>query len=228
MSPIPQETFLFGLVQPRTCLLPTWRGWLSILLVLAALLLFAGAFAYPFLALNQPIPSEILVVEGWAPKSALDEAVAEFHKGKYRTLFVTGGAIEEGSLLSEYKTYAELGAVQLRRSGFPEDHLQVVPAPRVRRDRTYQSALALREWMTAHGGTPSSLNVVSLGTHSRRTHLLFEMAFGHSSKIGIIAAINHDFDPAHWWRYSQGVRSVTDEAVAYLYARLCFHSAADL
>ena len=219
----PNEKLLFGLLQRRVCFLPTWRGWLSILFLFALLLFTAGRFSYSFLALNQPIPSEILVVEGWAPDYAITQAATEFRTGKYRTLYVTGGTIEEGSLLSNYNTYAELGATQLRKLGFPEDHLKAVPAPMVRKDRTYQSALALKAWMIEHGGTPKSLNVVSVGTHSRRTHLLFEMAFKGSSQVGIIAATNHDFDPAHWWRYSQGVRSVIDEGLAYLYARLCFH-----
>jgi len=216
------EKFLLGLFQRRVCILPTWRGWLALLSSAALILLLAGRFAYPFLALNQPIPAEVLVVEGWAPKYAFLQATEAFRKGGYKTLFITGGTIEEGSPLSDYKTYAELGAALLRKEGFPEEHLQAVPAPYVQRDRTYQSALTLKSWMIAHGGPPKSLNVISVGPHARRTHLLFERAFQGSSQVGIIAATSRDFDATHWWRYSQGVRSVIDEAIAYLYARFVF------
>ena len=213
---------LLGLVQRRECFVPTLRGWVSILVVWMIALAVATRFAYSFLASNHPLSSEILVVEGWEPRYAMDQAVAEFNRGRYRTLFVTGGAIEEGSLLSEYKTYANLGGTVLQKSGFPGANLQIVPAPQVKKDRTFQSALALKDWMTANGGIPPTLNVVSLGTHSRRTHLLFEKAFGNQSRVGIIAVENRDFDPASWWHYSQGVRSVVDETVAYLYALLWF------
>ena len=42
-------------------------------------------------------------------------------------------------------------------------------------------------------------------------------------KIGIIAAPNPDYDAKHWWRYSEGVREVTGEGLAYLYAKLFFY-----
>jgi hypothetical protein len=31
---------------------------------------------------------------------------------------------------------------------------------------------------------------------------------------------DRNFDPAHWWRSSAGVRTVIGEAIAYLYSRL--------
>jgi hypothetical protein len=206
-------------------LVPTWRAWILFLVLLTGLFFLGRRFAYPFLAFNQPVSAEFLVVEGWAPKYALDQAVGEFHRGHYRTLFVTGGVIEEGSIFSDYKTYANLGATSLLKAGFPAESLQAVPAELVKKDRTYTSALALKQWMTAHGGIPPSFNVVSLGTHSRRTHLLFSMAFEKQAQIGMIAVVNRDYDPSRWWQYSQGVRSIIDEAIAYTYARFCFRPA---
>jgi hypothetical protein len=76
--------------------------------------------------------------------------------------------------------------------------------------------------MAGHGGIPPTINVVTLGAHSRRTRLLFARAFKKESQIGIIAVPNRDFNPTRWWCSSQGVRIVSDEAIAYLYARLLF------
>jgi len=34
---------------------------------------------------------------------------------------------------------------------------------------------------------------------------------------------NPDYDPKYWWRYSEGVKDVTSEAVIYLHARFLFY-----
>ena len=49
-----------------------------------------------------------------------------------------------------------------------------------------------------------------------------EKAFGPGVAVGIRAAPDERYDAAHWWQSSQGVRTVIDEFVAYLYARLAF------
>ena len=33
---------------------------------------------------------------------------------------------------------------------------------------------------------------------------------------------NPDYDQRHWWRYSQGVKDVLTEGVAYIYAKFLF------
>jgi hypothetical protein len=33
---------------------------------------------------------------------------------------------------------------------------------------------------------------------------------------------NPDYDAKHWWQYSEGVRDVLSEGVAYLYAKFFF------
>ena len=52
--------------------------------------------------------------------------------------------------------------------------------------------------------------------------LLFQKALGDGIKVGIIAVPNPDYDPKYWWRYSDGVREVIGESIAYIYARLFF------
>jgi len=59
--------------------------------------------------------------------------------------------------------------------------------------------------------------------HARRTRLLFEEALGKSITVGIIAVPNPDYDARRWWRYSDGVREVIGESIAYIYARFFFY-----
>jgi DUF218 domain len=211
-----------GLARRREVLVPTWRGWLFLICV--ALLAFS-AFLFgilPFLAVTDPVRGGILVVEGWGSEAAMRTVVEEFRAHPYERLYVTGGPIEESSPLASYKTVAELGAATLERMGLTPSEVQAVPAPKVKQDRTYASAVALRRWLKEHGLTVDKVNVVSMGAHSRRTRFLFQKAFGDQARVGIIASADPEFDSRYWWTTSQGFRGVTAEIIAYAYVRLLF------
>jgi hypothetical protein len=51
--------------------------------------------AHPFLAYNHPVKSKVLVIEGWLPDFALEQAVAEFEKNNYQLAITTGGPLPE-------------------------------------------------------------------------------------------------------------------------------------
>jgi hypothetical protein len=140
----------------------------------------------------------------------------------YRRLYVTGGSLEIGGHLSEYKTYAELGAATLVRMGMSKSAIEAVPAPSVQRDRTYTSAVALRNRLHQQTSHEAGINLVSVGAHARRSRLLFQKAFGEDLRVGIIAIENRGYDPKCWWKSSSGVRTVVDELIAYIYALVVF------
>ncbi len=213
----------FGLLHRRSCLFPTARGWLTILILFALVTTIAVRGIYSFLAMQDSVTGGVLVVEGWAPEHALVETLAEFRRGPYLGIYVTGVPMERGAVLSEYKTFAELSATSLVRLGADPQTVHAVPSPEVRQDRTYATAIALRDYLREHGISAEKVNVVSLGAHSRRTRLLYEKAFGPTTHVGIIAIPHRDFDSARWWSSSQGFRVITGEVIAYGYVRCLFH-----
>jgi uncharacterized SAM-binding protein YcdF (DUF218 family) len=212
----------WGLFHRRQCLVPTWRGWLLLFVVFGTVTIVAIRGAYSFLAVNDPKPGGVLVVEGWAADYALEAAVAEFKQFSYEKVYVTGGPIEFGAPLSSHKTYAELGAATLLALGMSTNVVQPVPGPAVKQDRTYACAVALRKWLDEHGTQVTRINLLTSGPHARRSRLLFQKSFGKDMPIGVLAIPEADYDTRHWWRSSRGFRSVTDEAIAYLYARFLF------
>jgi len=214
----------WGLLSRRQCPVPTLRGWLAFLLLFLLLAWIAVREVHPFLAMNEPIEEGVLVVEGWIPDYALKAAIAVFKRHHYGKIYVTGGPLDQGGPLSEYKTYAELGAAVLVRLGCSPDVVQPVPAALASRDRTFAAAMAFVRWTREHGVNAGSFNVISMGTHSRRTHLLFEQALGNDSKVGIVSIEERDFDPKCWWRSSEGVKSVLGELVSYCYTKLLFNA----
>jgi uncharacterized SAM-binding protein YcdF (DUF218 family) len=180
-------------------------------------------FIHPFLAVTHRVDSNILVVEGWVHEYAIDAAVKEFRTGSYDRVFTTGGPVSGlGHYINDYNTEASVGAGLLRNHGIPDESLQMAPSRVMDRDRTYSSAVALRDWFRGHNVSVRRINVLTDDAHARRTWLLFQEAFGKDVQVGIISVPNPDYDAKHWWRSSDGVREVIDEGIAYIYAKLFF------
>lgn len=202
----------------------TWQGWLALLLGFVLLAIVTVVVIHPFLAPTHRVNTNILVVEGWVHDYVIEAAASEFSGGSYQYVFATGGpTIGHGGYTSDADTAASVGSGQLRAAGVPSTSIQMVPSHVIGRDRTYYSAIALRQWCENRRMDVHSLNIISESTHSRRTWLLFQQAFGKNVRVGIIAVKNPDYDASHWWRYSEGVREVIAEAIAYVYARMFFH-----
>jgi hypothetical protein len=177
----------------------------------------------PFLAETHRVNTDILIVEGWIHEYAIRAAVEEFRRGSYKRIFTTGGpVIGIGHYVNDYQTSASVGADLLKNAGVPPESVQMVPSRVMDRDRTYASAVALRHWFHERNVAVQSLNVMTEDAHARRTHLLFKEALGKNITVGIIAVPNPDYDGRRWWRCSEGVKDVSSEALAYLYARLFF------
>jgi len=213
----------FGLLTRKERWSISGRGWL---LVASASLVAGYLFLlniHPFLAVTHRVNANILVVEGWIPEYAIREAVEEFRRGSYQRIFTTGGPVFGiGHYVNDYQTSASVGADLLKNAGVPPESVQMVPSRVMDRDRTYGSAVALRDWFRGQNLAIHNFNVLTEGCHARRTRLLFQEAFGEGVKVGIIAVPNPDYDARHWWRYSEGVKDVLSEGVAYLYAKFFF------
>ena len=214
---------LFGLATRRERWGPSWKGWLVIGLVLIGMAGLSTYTAYPFLAVTHRVNADTLVVEGWIQPYAIRAAVSEFQAGHYERVFTTGGPVAGmGGYTNDYNTSATQAAAQLQAEGLSANVIRAVPARISERDRTYSAARALRDWLSQHHSSVHAINVLTQDVHARRTRLLFERAVGERTTVGIIAVPNPDYDARHWWRYSEGVRDVISEAIAYLYARLVF------
>ena len=197
----------------------TVQGWLLFLVSVTALMLFMLSHIHPFLSPISPIKSDILVVEGWIPDYAIQDAIREFEKGSYQKLITTGIPLEKGYFLAQYKNYADLAAATLLVLGFAPDKLVAAPAPDVIRNRTFASALAVRQWINNSELKVKSINLYTYDVHAQRSWLVFKQVFAPEIKVGVIAAKPIIYDPNYWWVSSEGVRSIISEAIAYIYAR---------
>lgn len=199
------------------------RGWLVLISIAFVTVALVVSNIFPFLATTHRVESNVLVVEGWVHPYAIQAAVAEFRTGHYQRVFATGGpVVGKGGYINDFQTAASVGADLLRKEGIPSEALQMVPTHVIGRDRTYSSAVALKDWFRKHDLQVRSLNIVTEGTHARRSRLLFQEALG-DVEVGVIAVPSPDFDARHWWYYSEGVQGIVEEGLGYLYAKFFFY-----
>jgi uncharacterized SAM-binding protein YcdF (DUF218 family) len=220
---MPADRKLFGCLARRERWGLSARGWL----VIAGLVLLIAALwvlnIQPFLAQTRRVDTRVLVVEGWVHEYAARAAVTEFYAGRYDKIYTTGGPVlGSGGYSNDFNTSASVGAELLVKVGLPAERVQMVPSHISGRDRTYSSALKLREYFQTNGLAVKSFNVLTEDAHARRTRMLFQKAFGPDVAVGIVSVPDPDYDSAHWWRYSEGVREVLGESIAWFYAAFLF------
>jgi hypothetical protein len=193
----------------------SWTGLLVVVVFLACMAVLIGRPLCAFLSVSELVNGRYLVIESWIPPYAHREGVALFSRGAYDKILVTGMVDEDFEASNECFVDKSL-----TRFGAPEDKVVDLKFDKVEHDRTFRSALAVKRWLEEEGVGDASVDVISIGPHARRSRLLFEEALGARAKVGVFAVQDRNFDPAHWWRSSAGVRTVIGEAIAYLYSRL--------
>jgi hypothetical protein len=214
-----------GMLQWR----PRWgltvRGWLLSAMVIALLMLAALMSIHPFLAARDPAVGSLLVIEGWIPDYALKECADLVRSNNYVQLYTVGGPVGAADYpAAEDDTYAYTAQRYLQKHGVDPKRVERVPTNLQTFDRTFSSAIAMREYLKSKGPLPPTITVATLGAHARRTRMLYQRAFGRGTQVGVFALDNREYDPAHWWRFSEGIREVVSEGAAYIAAKFLPHS----
>lgn len=204
------------LLKKKECYRLTWFSLFIIALTIFFLFRFFRERIYDYLSPNEPIASKVLVIEGWLDDFALKEAYALFLENDYELMITTGGPLEIGYLATHFITSADLAKATLVQLGMDSTKLIAVPRKHALKKRTFESAIALKNWIDTNNPEMKSFNLVSLGTHSKRSWFLFQKALP-DKEIGIIALRDQRFDPEEWWKTSKGSRTVITEALGYFY-----------
>ena len=217
-----------ALFRRRTVWWPTLAGALVFLAITASALVLVARAAGFYLFVNEPARgldgrgARLLVVEGWLDEDALDAAAAAFRAGRYERVVTSGGPIDgwhEGQTATDF---AERAAGYLRRHGLADVAVAAAPAPASAQDRSFLSAVVVREWIRQEGLAPAAIDVYSAGVHARRSRMVYRLAFGPSVEVGVRAALPKNYDLEHWWRTSQGTKTVLDETLSLAWTVCCF------
>ena len=203
-------------------------GWVTFIAGGVATVVALAFAAATWLAPNQPArgadgaSARLLIVEGWLDGPDLDQAINAFRRGHYERIVTTGGPIESWTGWQPWQNFAERGAAYLRAHGLADARIDIVPAPASAQDRTFLSAVVVREWAQRSGVALNTVDVFSAGVHARRSHLLFRLALGPGATVGVLASRPADFDTEHWWRSSGGTKAVMGETLSLAWTTCCF------
>lgn len=173
------------------------------------------ACIHDFLAVSAPINGRVLVVESWIfNRSAMTEAAKRFRQGGYELLICTaaGDAEEPGYAAKAAQRFVELGVDRSR--------LRTVSQATSGTGRTYGSALAVRDWLRRERPDVRSIDVFTVGVHSRKSLILFSKALSPGVAVGIIAGRESAYANGRWWASRTGWYIVLRNSVGYLQALL--------
>lgn len=211
-----------GLIRRRQCYLPTWRLLLVMVVVIMAISSVIVANLARFLALNTPVPARYLVVEGWLSQQVLELALDEFKSGNYQLLITSGGPDLSNCAVDD-QSYAQRAARELIRLGLSEEMLLIASAPASAQDRTFLSAVMVREKLAKIDAKVGAINLVTSDVHARRTRLLYQHAFRQEQvEIGVISIPPEHYSLNTWWQTSEGAKVVLTEFFGWLWTKLFF------
>ncbi len=205
------------LVQRRTIWLPTWLGLLCLGLFSTVPLFCWLIYGEAFLSMTNRLPGEILVVEGWIGRDGVRAAGLELEQHGYAYVVTTGGLTSGDRWEEPGWSFAEGAERELIRDGVAKDRIIVATARDVGRQRTFESAVAVWRALRARGIEPKTINVFTLGSHAKRSRLVFAKVYGPKTQVGVISwTASHDV-MVPWWRSSERAREMITETVGYLY-----------
>jgi hypothetical protein len=193
---------------------PTVGGWLVISLVTLAPVVFWWLGAERFFCETSRVRADILVVEVWVGTEALRGAAEEFRVGGYRWIVTTGGYSDD-RWSGQRASYPEMARDELILAGVPKERILVVPARNEHGRRTHAAATAAWGSLRESGETAKGINVFTLGSHARRSRLIFGRTAPSGTKVGVIACVPKNYAKEPWWKSSDRSEDLIKETVAF-------------
>lgn len=210
------------LIRKKECSVLVWQAKLLILLI-CAILFYLLFFDLPrHLSKSDPVYGSYLVLDGQMPDYSIEKAIELINTLDYDTIITTGGALDAGYFLNGQKTMADLSYSTFLVLGFDSTRIHKIPGGRVYKNRTYTSALSLKNYFSKQKITTAKIDMLAIGCHASRSQYLFQKALGENFDVGVYAIPDKSYDIEKWWKSSKGARTVLSESIAYFYVRLFF------
>ena len=90
-------------------------------------------------------------------------------------------------IINSFNSHAELARDKLIVAGLDSLVIIAIPGQKVRINRTLSSALAIRDWLKTSEIKVKGINIVTLGTHARRTWMTYDKVLDANYEIGVIS-----------------------------------------
>lgn len=207
---------------------PTRLGALVIVVAVLGAVASLGATVQGLLTPHAPARgpdgrgARTLVIEGWLDAGELDRAIAVAQRGRYDRIITSGGPIEPWLDAGAWGTFAQRAVVYLRAHGPVGMLVSAAPAPETTQERTYTSAVAVRDWLRTQPSPPTAIDVLTAGVHARRSWLAYRLAFGHTAEVGIVTVARSGHDALPWWQSTSAAKATIGEVFGFVGMKCCF------
>lgn len=210
--------FLF---QRRSVIVPTLYGWTAILLLGIAPVLFWWFRGETLLSITKRLPADVLIVEAWTGPEGGRAAGLEFNlpDSHYRHVLVVGGLTGDRWTRKRW-SLVDMALLELKECGVPSDKLIPIMVEDSEKQRTFEIAVAAKRALQERGIKPTSVNVLTRGSHARRSQMVFAKVFGEEAEVGIISWAPEGSHQGPWWLSSRRAEELIKETVGFLFEAL--------
>jgi len=111
-------------------------------------------------------------------------------------------------IVNNYNSSAQLARRHLVSMGLDSSEVIAIPGERVRLNRTLSSVLAFRDWLKISGIEVKGINIVTIGTHAKRTWMTYNKILDKKYNIGIIALPDNKARDSRTYRVLNTIREV--------------------
>lgn len=132
------------------------------------------------------------------------------------SIYDISGLDNKNRIINNMTSNSGLTARRLLAMGVDSSRVIAIAGRKVRINRTLTSALALKDWLSKADIGVKGINIISSGTHSRRTWMTFDRVLDTPVKVGILALE----DRKHTGPDGIGYLKTLRELVAYMYYSL--------
>jgi hypothetical protein len=109
---------------------------------------------------------------------------------------------------NNYNSNAEFARKRMMSMGIDSSKIIATAGERVIINRTLTSALAFRNWLKTTNINVKGINIISLGTHTRRTWMIYNKILHRKYKIGIISLPDYNFNHSRVYKLIKTIREI--------------------
>jgi hypothetical protein len=111
-------------------------------------------------------------------------------------------------IINNVNSNAELARNRLLAMGMDPSRIIATPGEKVIINRTLTSALAFRDWLKTTNIDIKGINIISMGTHARRTWMIYNKILHKKYEIGIISLPDYYFNNSRIYRLFKTIREL--------------------
>ena len=124
-------------------------------------------------------------------------------------------------IVNNLDSYADIARSELIAMGIDSSLIIAVPCKKVIFNRTLTSALAFRDWVNFSKFKVEGINIVSEGTHARRTWMAYNKLLHKSTPIGIISLPDYEASNSRKYKLLKTFREAIE--IGYYWLILKFY-----